>query len=271
MSEKTVRKANYAGSFYPLTQGELSADVDRYIDEVQLSDVSLNPKVLVCPHAGYIYSGPVVGYSYKVIQNLVRRGKAPRTVFLLGPSHQMAVEGLCVSDVDYWSTPLGTVPVSTITKNLIEKETVCSVNRVAHSREHSLEVQIPFLQRAFGSIQFEIVPIIMNEVDAQTASEVLTRYQENSLIVVSTDLSHYHSCESAKEIDKNTIDSVLALDAERLCLGGDACGLEALRIAITMAKSNNWKTRLLKYLSSGDTAGSRDAVVGYASLCFYED
>ena len=271
MDAKNVRKASYAGSFYPQDSEELSRAVRQHIDQAQISEVIGVPKILVCPHAGYVFSGDVAGYSYRVIQNAVSNKVAAKKIFLLGPSHQWSVRGLCLSDNHEWETALGRVNIDDSVRLMLESGGIFTVDRQAHDVEHSLEVQLPFLQIVYGKEPFSIIPIIMTDVDPVVASQTLDGYfDERSLVIVSSDLSHYKRYDRARVIDGETIRYILELDIEQLEKLGVACGMEPLLIAVRLARKHSWKPMLLKYLSSGDTAGQKDSVVGYAAICFYE-
>lgn len=271
MKERHVRETTHAGTFYPVDAGELRSFVDLSLDEAGISKISGVPRIFVCPHAGYVYSGSTAAFSYKVLKNhIARTADYPRKVFLIGPSHQYRVEGLCVSDADVWNTPLGEVPVSPVAQKMIEDDGIFSSNNEAHLVEHSLEVQLPFLQRAYGRRRFEIIPILVSEVEEKEAVDELSLYvADDSIIIVSTDLSHYYPQEEAQERDQRTVDAILKVDEDALESVGDACGLAPLLIAVEFARKNSLTGELLKYRTSADTAGEKDAVVGYAAIYFH--
>jgi hypothetical protein len=230
---------------------------------------------LVCPHAGYMYSGPVAAHAY---YNLAVDGK-PDTVVLFGPNHTGRGSGLALMKEGVWRTPLGDVEIDTDTANLILKESeIIDVDDSAHALEHSIEVQLPFLQYLYGSA-FKFVPICFLMQDLQSSQEVgvavakaLTN--KNALVIASTDMTHYEPQKTAEQKDKTAIQAALKLDAELLYSTVEArhismCGYGPTIAAITAAKAlNATRAKLLCYKTSGDITGDHFSVVGYASIMF---
>jgi len=269
MSEVKVRKPVYAGSFYPEDAETLRFAVSQYIDAAEINCDRCKLKAIISPHAGYIYSGYTAGYSYKAVKKFAKGLGGTVKIFLLGPCHKTLVQGLVVSCADTWHMPFGAVKVSDVAKELVKNEDLCSDSDQAHLQEHSLEVQLPFLSVSLVGHEYEIIPILCSELDYKAAAKLISKYlDDNSLIVVSTDLSHYQSSEVANERDKKTIDAISNLDTEALMRNGDACGKTPVSILIELAKMNKWKVNLANYSNSGDTAGDKSAVVGYVSMYF---
>lgn len=233
---------------------------------------------LVCPHAGYMYSGPVAAHAY---YNLAADGK-PDTVVLFGPNHTGYGSALALMKDGVWRTPLGDVEIDTPTANLILKESgIIDVDDSAHAFEHSIEVQLPFLQYLYGSA-FKFVPICFLMQDLQSSRDVgqavaKALAEKNALVIASTDMSHYEPQKIAEQKDKAAIEAALNLDAERLYSTVEArhismCGYGPTIAAITAAKALNAKrAELLCYKTSGDITGDYSSVVGYASIAFIKD
>lgn len=261
-SVATVRPPAAAGRFYPADSGELAALVDRLLEaapEPALPTGRL--RALVVPHAGYVYSGAVAAAGFAAI----RAGAADLRVALLGPSHFVPLRRLALSDADVWETPLGSVPV--------DRE-LCALAREAgavddewpHSIDHSLEVQLPFLQRRAGP-GLRVAPVAVGPA-AETA-ELVTALAAEALIVVSTDLSHYHDDATARRLDRRTADAVLALDAASIG-DSDACGAQALRGLVLHARRAGWTCTELDLRTSGEALGDTASVVGYGAFAFTE-
>lgn len=259
-SVATVRPPAAAGRFYPADSGELAALVDRLLEaapEPALPTGRL--RALVVPHAGYVYSGAVAAAGFAAI----RAGAADLRVVLLGPSHFVPLRRLALSDAGVWETPLGSVPVDRELCTLA-RDAGAVADECPHSIDHSLEVQLPFLQRRAGP-GLRVVPVAVGPA-AETA-EVVAALAAEALIVVSTDLSHYHEDAAARRIDSRTVRVVLAL--EDTALGDlDACGIHALRALVRHARRAGWTPILLDQRTSADAGGDRRQVVGYAAFAF---
>jgi AmmeMemoRadiSam system protein B len=259
-----VRHAAVAGQFYPDNPVELAESVDSYIHS-GLADVAESSLCgLIVPHAGYIYSGPVAGVAYWVLRKAKDR---IRTVVLLGPSHRVFLDGIGVSWASEWHTPLGPVVLAQdeISK-LLHEFSVVTVRDDAHAPEHSLEVQLPFLQRVLNP-DWQLLPLVVGHVDSAATAAILEPYltRPDVLVVVSTDLSHYLTYDDARERDNRTAWKVIERDPDHI-LDDDACGAYPLRGALTAAKEGDCTIELLALANSGDTQGPRDRVVGYGAF-----
>ena len=256
---KSVRKAAVSGWFYPSNPKALKNNVEDYLGKAECPPIEGKLKALVVPHAGYQYSGLVAAHAYKVLKVYCQK-QTIRRIIMIGPAHRTWVEGLVLDPNDYWETPLGRVPVF---HNGFPK------SKNPHVEEHCLEVQLPFLQLVMG--QFEIMPIVVGELNEfESAVMELKKYiDEDTILLVSSDLSHFHQYEDAVGLDCNTIAAFKAMDIDRFSLHGDACGKKPMLILMEMAKSENWNCRLLSYMNSGDISGDHSSVVGYASFAFY--
>ncbi len=256
-----VRKPAVAGSFYPADKEQLSAMISEFLGEAE--DVRLpNVKGLIAPHAGYVYSGPTAAWSFKQLV-----GRDIQTVVIIAPSHHVKLSGASVLDVTHFETPLGLIPVSAKVQDLLSEDGFANIP-AAHSQEHSIEVELPFLQFVLGD--FELVPIVVGRADPKALAGVLSKYLDDStLVVASTDLSHYKPYADAVETDKKFIETVPALDVDGAS-NCEACGIIPVLTLMHLAQDAGWVGRLLDYTNSGDTAGDKNQVVGYASVAFYD-
>jgi len=265
------RKPVVAGSFYPSDKDELKTLIIEYLNKVEDTNIRGDIITLISPHAGYIYSGSVAAYSYNQLRKI-----SPELVIVLAPSHRGRFNGASVIEEGTYETPLGEVDIDTrICEKLID-EPYFGFIKEAHEGEHSLEVQIPFIQAVLKD--FLLVPVIIGTTEFNTCrmigeriGEILKDEKRKFCIVVSTDLSHYHSYNEAVEMDSKLIESLKTLDIDSInktCSSGntEACGEGPVIAAIAAAKILGANTfHSLKYLNSGDTAGSKDQVVGYLS------
>jgi len=262
----TIRPPAVAGAFYPADPQALIGEVDELLDGVESFEPRFgHPKVLIVPHAGYIYSGGVAAHAYNEL--LGARGLIKRVV-MLGPVHRVAVHGLALPAVDEFATPLGRIPIDAAAVAALAGLPQVVNSPLAHAMEHSLEVQLPFLQRVLGS--FSLLPLAVGGVAPEQVAEVLERLWggPETLIVISTDLSHYHEYDAAQRMDGDTADRIGRLE------GGlnhqQACGATPLNGLLQLARKKGLSIRRLAVCNSGDTAGGRDRVVGYSSFALDE-
>jgi len=260
--QTAVRPAAVAGMFYPGTPAVLAAAVHAYLAGAGSADPAL-PKALIVPHAGYVYSGPVAAPAYRC---LAAGRSSIKRVVLLGPVHRVPIRGLALPAADAFVTPLGTLAVDgDAVARAIELPQVC-VSEAAHALEHSLEVQLPFLQTVLDA--FRIVPFAVGDATAEEVAQVIDRLWggPETLIVISSDLSHYHPYAAAQQIDRGTAAAILALDS---ALDHEqACGATPINGFALCAQRHGLKPRLLDLRNSGDTAGDKSRVVGYAAFAF---
>lgn len=259
----TVRPAAVAGMFYPAQREALAAQVQACLDgALAADDTAVRPKLLIVPHAGYIYSGAIAGSGYA---RIARWAPEITRVVLLGPVHRVAVRGLAVPTVEAFETPLGRVAIDRpAIESLRDLPQVVHDDR-PHAPEHSLEVQLPFLQSVLGA-DFKLVPLAVGDASAQEVAAVVERLWggDETLIVISSDLSHYMSYKQARAVDRLTAQRLIALDANLDPY--EACGARALNGALLAARQHGLHAELLDLRNSGDTAGDRNRVVGYAAL-----
>lgn len=261
---RAVREAVVDGLFYPAAPDALRARVAAYLADAGADDARVPPKLLITPHAGYEYCGAVAAHAYALLGR--RRAPTIRRVVLLGPAHRVHFRGLAAPEVCAFETPLGEVALDLASlAGLADLPQVIRSDR-AHEREHSLEVQLPFLQTVLGS--FTLVPLVVGDASAEAVAQVLERLWggAETLIVISSDLSHYLPYAQAKVIDAATAQRILHLDAG---LGPhEACGAAGINGALLAARRHRLAPRLLDLRNSGDAGAGHDRVVGYGALAF---
>jgi MEMO1 family protein len=263
----TVRRAVVDGLFYPAAPGALRAQIADYLAGVGADeDAARLPKLLITPHAGYEYSGPVAACAYALLGR--RRERIISRILLLGPAHRVPVRGLAAPEADAFETPLGQVALDVASLASLDGLPQVIRDDRAHDCEHSLEVQLPFLQTLLGS--FSLVPLVVGDASAEAVAQVLERLWDGdeTLIVISSDLSHYLTYERAQALDRATAQRILKLDAG--LTPHEACGASAINGALLAARSHGLAPRLLDLRNSGDTAGDRGRVVGYGAIAFEE-
>ena len=256
-----IRKAAVAGSFYPREEGELRSSVIEYTDHPFSATC---PKAIIAPHAGYIYSGPVAGSVYASLQTA--RDRIHRVV-LIGPAHRVPVRGIAASSAAVFETPLGAVPIDDDAIAHLEEAELVQIQDAAHRDEHGLEVHLPFLQLALDS--FHIVPLVVGQAAPERVAKVLELLWggDETIIVISSDLSHFHSYDEAKEIDRKTADAIEALAPDAI-QDDQACGRIPIQGLLMVAKRRGLQVHTIDLRNSGDTAGPRDEVVGYGAFAF---
>lgn len=265
-----IRPAAVAGMFYEADPERLRRDVQGFLAGAALSDTAdaRAPKAIIAPHAGYPYSGPVAGFAYATVNALQRRIKR---VVLLGPAHRVYVRGVAASAADAFATPLGDVPVDQAAIRALSAELpfVCFADE-AHAMEHSLEVQLPFLQVLLED--FTLLPFAVGDAAPDQVETLVNRLWggDETLIVVSSDLSHYRGYAAAREIDAFTSGEIQRL-ADTALTGEHACGFLPISGLLRVAARRGLRCEILDTRSSGDTAGPRDRVVGYGAYAFYSE
>ncbi len=258
-----VRPPAVAGMFYPASKSELAAHVDALLGAAEPAPSGEPlPLALVVPHAGTIYSGPVAATAYV---RLRPHAASIRRVVAFGPVHRVPVRGAAVPSADAWATPLGEVPIDAALRS---RAAACgaAIDDRPHAPEHALEVQLPFLQRVLAG-GFTFLPVAVSEISAKATADLVGEFlgEEGTLVLVSTDLSHYHDLPTARRLDRTTAEAILAREPDGLS-GEDACGYYPLRGLIEMARRKRLPIRLLDLRTSGDTAGDPHSVVGYGAF-----
>jgi AmmeMemoRadiSam system protein B/AmmeMemoRadiSam system protein A len=279
-NETSVRQPAAAGTFYPADPAELQRKITQYLSESEsIIDNSKSINLLIVPHAGYEYSGPVAATGFRQIEN-----RNYDKVILLGASHQAYFDGIAVDENTAWKTPLGQVEIDlTTAQKIVDSNDRFYFNSQAHLQEHSLEVEVPFLQTVLDS--FKIVPILLGQTtdkDLENLADIISQnLNSTTLIVISTDLSHYPNYEIANSVDERTINAILTGDPEKFeekvneqlsqnypNLDTCACGEKAVKVGMIAAQKIEGNWQLLKYANSGDAIGEKSRVVGYGALAF---
>jgi hypothetical protein len=258
-----VRPPAVSGMFYPDDPRELSAIVDALLaDAAPDAAPAPAPKALVVPHAGYVFSGPTAAIAYATLRP--RRAEITRVV-LVGPAHRVLLDGLALPAAGAFRTPLGDVAIDPAAREVLARDPAVVIDDRPHADEHSLEVQLPFLQRALDA--FTLVPLVVGCCASATVARVLESVWggPETIVVVSSDLSHYEDHDSAATHDRITAAAIVARKSEALD-PRDACGAYPLRGLLEVATARDLEPVLLDLRSSGDTAGPRDRVVGYGAF-----
>lgn len=261
---ESIRGPAVAGSFYPADPVELHTQLESLLSAA--SSRGPPPKAMILPHAGYIYSGPVAASGYARLAGCAER---ITRVILLGPAHREYVRGLALPDATAFSTPLGIIPLDTEALQQIRQLAQVSTDAAAHQFEHSLEVHLPFLQMTLKD--FTLVPILVGDATADEVCEVLEQLWGGSetLVIISSDLSHYHDYETATRLDQATSRAIEALAFENIDQH-DACGRNPVSGLLLHARLHGMGVNTIDLRNSGDTAGSRDRVVGYGAYVLTE-
>ena len=277
----SIRKSRYAGSWYPGDGASLKAALNGYLDSVETGSNCLSgkgerdgsllfPKALIVPHAGYVYSAPTAAWAFSAI-----KGASYKTVIVMAPSHRVAFDGVAVWPSGYFSTPLGQIPVDEeLVSRLMEQSCVVQDYREPHMDEHSLEMELPFLQHLLKD--FALVPLIIGGSSRQTitalsrALHMVVNDRDDILIVASTDLSHFHSASTAEKLDAKAIECMKAMDSEKLLdyeMSGtcELCGLMPVATLLSLACLAECTCTVSKYTHSGNMTGDTASVVGYIS------
>ena len=258
----TTRSAAVAGLFYPGDPQALAAEVAGYLSEVPPAQAPA-PKAIIAPHAGYIYSGPIAASVYARLAPL--RGRIERVV-LAGPAHRVYVEGAAIPSVESFETPAGPVPLDRAALERLRALPFVEVSDRAHAQEHCLEVHLPFLKAVLGD--FTLVPIVVGDATTEEAATLLETLWggDETLIVVSSDLSHYLPYDMARRADDATAQAILQLEAR--LVPDEACGAIPINGLLRAARKRGLVPERLDVRNSGDTAGPRDRVVGYGAFAF---
>ena len=252
-----------AGLFYPGSPQELQSTVDSFMREARTAE-ERRPRALIAPHAGYRYSGPVAASAYATLGPWA---DAIRRVVVLAPSHRVPFRGIALSSADAFETPLGDIPVDRVAVRSLTGLPGVLVLDAAFAEEHALEVQLPFLQRTLG--EFTLVPLVIGDAEGADVERVIEAlHDDDTLIVVSSDLSHYHPYDDCQRRDRATSALIEDLDADDIG-PYDACGAYPIRGLLKAARAHGWQVATLDLRNSGDTSGDKSRVVGYGAYAFY--
>jgi len=264
MRTKAIREPAVAGMFYPADATELRRDVTNYIEHGKTPQPLPTLKALIAPHAGYIYSGPIAGSAYACLSSL--RSTITRVV-IFGPSHRVGFRGIAASNAEAFQTPLGDVPVDTEACEATNRFPFVFHHDLAHRDEHGLEVQLPFLQVMLNS--FTIAPFVVGDATGNEVAEVIEALWggPETLVVISSDLSHYLTYNEAVALDKQTSESIEQLAPDEIS-ANQACGRLPIKGLLLNAKKHHLHPQTIDLRNSGDTAGDKRQVVGYGAYVF---
>ncbi|MCX8016194.1 MAG: AmmeMemoRadiSam system protein B [Patescibacteria group bacterium] len=256
-----IRQPAAAGLFYPEDSFQLQKMVEKFLNKATL-EKNINPeslKALIVPHAGYIYSGPTAAIAY---HHLSTMNNKPEKIILIGPSHQIPIDTFVFTNLKYWLTPMGKVELLPPPKN-------CTINNLAFEYEHSLEVQLPFLQKILPS--FKILPVLINEINKaeKLAQFLLPILDSQTIIIVSSDLSHYYPLEIAERIDNETHQAILNSDIQKI-KNIEACGQAGILTLAFISQEKKWRPHLVSYQTSFEETKDNSNVVGYGAYIFTE-
>lgn len=267
--KNSTRKASVAGSFYPKSCSELSSNIDKFnqkFNELEIPKESayIAPRAIISPHAGYIYSGFTANMAYRFLQN----AKAKR-IIVIGPSHHHYFKGISGSYYENYETPCGNLPIDSAYLFALAKEFNISFEAKAHQQEHSTETQMPFIKHYFNEIP--IIELIYGDMEVKPLANILSALLNNrdNLIVISSDLSHFHTLERAQELDNICLKAIEKLDVDKFKEGCEACGIIGIQALIQAANKHTLHSKLLDYRTSADASGDTSSVVGYTSAIFY--
>ena len=260
----TIRPPAVAGAFYSDRPEKLAAAVENLLGQAPNAGLGL-VRALIAPHAGYRYSGPIAASAFR---QLAAAGAGERpTVYLLGPAHYVYVDSVALSPSEAFETPLGRVAQN---RAAIDDLLACGpgyqLHPLAHEPEHSLEVELPFLQTVLHG--FDLVAMLCGQPDvAQVVADLAERLRPGDLVVVSSDLSHFYPYDTAQALDRAFLEAVVAGDVQRAAQG-EACGLQPILVLMHLARLKGWTAHLLDYRNSGDTSGDKSRVVGYGAVAY---
>ena len=263
--EKTIREPVVAGTWYPGNKEVLKSEINKYYENSEKLNIN-NIKALIVPHAGYVYSGQVAANGFNQLN------KNYKKIFIIATNHNSNayINGISIPDATHYKTPLGEVKVSEIASELLKQELFVNVPE-AHTT-HVIEIELPFLQQKLKD--FEIIPLITGSLSLEQikqAADILSKYiDEDSLIIISSDLSHYHPYEDAVKLDTACIKNIESLNFEESAKC-EACSIYAILILMDIAKRNEWNAKIIDYKNSGDVSGDKSRVVGYSSIVFYSE
>jgi len=265
----TIRKDAVAGQFYPASKEEIETMFNHYnniIDDSikEKSILNLKPRAIIVPHAGYIYSAFTANIAFRLLKN-----SNAKCVVVIGPSHHIYLNGTSVSEFDTFETPMGNLPINTKLVNELIKKFGLHFQADAHS-EHSTEVQMPFVKNYLPDAS--VIELVYSNEDPKNLVKVINYLlkDEDTVVVISTDLSHYYNIEEAKQLDSVCLDAVSNLNLSELHEGCDACGKIGIEAMLIAAKENGLESTLLDYRTSADASGDKSQVVGYMSAAFSE-
>jgi len=264
----TSRQASVAGSFYPKNPAQLKKTLTNLFNANEDLNIDFQTpvKAIIAPHAGYIYSGPIAAKAYSLVSTCI---KGKNKITIIGPSHFVPFNGIALSTAEFFETPLGKIKVDHHAYELINRIPEVIYLDEAHAREHSIEVHLPFIQYLKKDVR--IIPLAVGQTSYQKVAKVLEKFceEKDNLIIISSDLSHYHAYGYAQKYDLQTALKIENYKCSQLG-PNEACGYLAIAGLLKMAKDRKYKIKRIDLCNSGDTSGSKDTVVGYGSWFFHK-
>jgi len=257
-----TRKAAVSGLFYPDDPATLKMMIEDLLGTVK--PLPNKFRAIITPHAGYIYSGETAAHAYKPIESLKNQIKR---IILFGPAHRVPFSGIAASSADFFETPLGSIPLDTCAINKLHERSLIQLLDSAHEQEHSLEVQLPFLQTVLND--FTLVPLVVGDTQASKVTEIIDYFwhDTSTFFLISSDLSHFHDYQLANTIDRQTANAIMAMKPNKIDYD-HACGRTPVNGLLNFARTHHLKPTLLDLRNSGDTAGDHQRVVGYGAFGF---
>lgn len=267
-----VKHPSFAGMFYPADKKTLAKDIDAYFEfagkkiDKKIAAKIDRIKIIISPHAGYKYSGKTAAFGYWLLKN---KKQADKRFVLIGPSHSVYFKGVAVADYDAWKTPLGQIKTSDGVAEVMKRSPITVfADRSVFNKEHCLEAQLPFLQTAVENPA--ILPMLYSDVAPERLAEIMSEIDDkDTVFIISSDLSHYMPYEKAVQIDSFANEAIPKMDIALMSQKAEACGMTGILASMMFAQKNKLTGEVLNYMNSGDTAGKKDAVVGYGSYVFY--
>ncbi len=265
---ESLRKAAVSGSFYPGSCSRLNAyfrEFNRRFDRITIKKeiLDIRPKAIIVPHAGYIYSGFTANFAYRFLAH-----SNPKRIIVIGPSHHFYFKGISASHFEAFETPCGNIDIDTAYLHALAKEYHIGFIPEAHRREHSTEVQMPFIRHYFPKAK--VIELVYGDIPAEKISDIITALLHNpdNAVVISSDLSHFYPLSKAKKLDEHCMRAVASIDPNALkqC---EACGIIGIKAMIFSAQKLGLSSKLLDYRTSADTTKDQHSVVGYMSAMFY--
>lgn len=262
VSNTLIRQPALSGTFYPQDPDELHSTIQHFLSAApQRNHGKTKPQAIIVPHAGYIYSGLTAAFAYKALEPF--KDEYHRVV-LFGPAHRVYFEGVAVPKSTHFQTPMGKIPLDQSSIDQLRTLPFVQQRDDAHALEHSLEVQLPFLQSLLKN--FQLLPIVVGDTPIDNTTKLVSQFlgQPETLVVISSDLSHFHSYEHAQKKDRETCDAILEKDIKKLG-PKEACGYKPIQGLLAAMKSTDFHITELDVRNSGDTAGDKQRVVGYGA------
>lgn len=260
-----IRQPAFAGAFYPSNKENLQSMIDDFLNHAPKITINGRLKGLIVPHAGYVYSGIVAGAGFNLLKNLNQNKKWK--VLLLGPSHSVMFNGAAASEADIWKTPLGDVPTKNVLDEIPDSNLIFASDE-SMQQEHSLEVEVPFLQSVLKD--FDLYPLCLGDVNPQLLAKDLKNFvqRDDVIVVVSSDLSHYYTYDEAKQLDDFANKYIPRIAINEVRDRVEACGVTGILVLLHLADMLSLQGHLVDYKNSGDTAGDKSQVVGYGCYAF---